>query len=429
MFNNTNHPHPGCPCPPPPPPPHPRFPTGGPMDTNAFVINNSHVFLLDNTRFTYGGFLNVADAVYTRFTQQRDPSCVNITATIDLSENVLTNTVLNSYVTQLLEQQYETVNQLLNIMKENMNCKLYYEVLDGSNQIVASGNNVVTVQEPVFHYTDIRDYFLTSLKNLFIFNLPALQYQGLYTLRFTKFEVIASTITTATHITPPLNPYYQFTDNNTKIAVQHEEIEEVTEADDTAVIAEVTLDQSFPFQGNVTTRVRVSFTAFMSGVVSTRNTFEVWQAMFEPTSQRLDDIETDIAALDTRVDALENGIITQSLIGSCLMDNANPDATAPLTGAVPRLFQISLTADGASPTPLGETNPGYLMMPGQYYNTHLGEGMIVVVPFGNNTPFRYRVSLAVVGDTTARELHFTLLNPEAYTGMTWQVIAAVISIV
>lgn len=297
-----------CPCCPPcPPPPHPLYPASGLMQGNVFFLNNSNPYLVDNTRVEYGPLINVADEVYTRFTQARDASCVNVTGCIDLTDAVLTNTVLNSYLTSTIENQHETIDGVLDLLKDSYTCKITYDVLNSSNAIASSGTSSVTVDAPTFHATELRDYFLSVFKNVMIFEIPALEFQGLYTLRFRKFEIIANAIDTSTHIVNDQNPYYQFISNNTKIAVQHDTIAALT-TDRTVTIASVDMLQTFPFQGNLTTRVKLTFTAFIASMISTPNTYDVWSAMFEPTSAEIEELQNDVTDLQTRMTTAEADI-------------------------------------------------------------------------------------------------------------------------
>ena len=284
-----------------------RFPVSGPMQENAFMLINNVPYITDNTNVSYGTKLSVSESIYTRFTKRKDPSCVNIAATIDMTGDIITNTAWNAFVQQVISSQYETLNDVLQIQKSSITFKIYFHVEDSTGGVVYESSVTTTIPKYQFHYTDVQDYFVTSFKDVVITNIPALDFQGVYNLIMDKIEAYIDTIDTYEHITDSLNPYYQFINNNTHIVMQHNSIEEV-EKDDTILIATADLDYTTPFQANLTTRVKISFTAFMSNMISCGNTYPIYKALYNPTEEIVSKLLLQIQDLSTRLEALETEV-------------------------------------------------------------------------------------------------------------------------
>lgn len=166
----------------------------------------------------------------------------------------------------------------------------------------------------MLHYTDIRDFFVQSTKGVFVDNIPAYDYGGLYRLAINKMELWVDVIDTAQHVEQGYNPYYQFTDNNQRITMQHDTIEACV-ADDTMKLATIDINYSIPFQANITTRLRVSFTAFMSDMIVVNQTYGIWNALYEPTEEKMKHLEDEIATLketdallQAQIDALQQTV-------------------------------------------------------------------------------------------------------------------------
>ena len=295
-FMNNNHYN--CDCckhmvPPPPPPAHNA---SGFMKENAFTIVNSIPYVYDNTSVKYGQFTSVSENIITKVVQRPEDSCLNLQATFDMTNSHNANAVMNHYLVQIMQNKYKTLNGILPVVKSFTKFKLYYTITDSQGGTIREDSEIVTSHDMILHTTDIDDYLVTSCTNLLVTNIPAMDYQGLYTLTLTKIEAYVDYIDTQSHISEGLNPYYQFINTNAKIAIQHETIVNTT-ADGELLIASCDINKAFAFQSNLTTRLKVSFNAYMSNVISTENTFTVWEALNEPTEAVIADLKASIETL------------------------------------------------------------------------------------------------------------------------------------
>lgn len=295
-FMNNNHYN--CDCckhmvPPPPPPAHNA---SGFMKENAFTIVNSIPYVYDNTSVKYGQFTSVSENIITKVVQRPEDSCLNLQATFDMTNSHNANAVMNHYLVQIMQNKYKTLNGILPVVKSFTKFKLYYTITDSQGGTIREDSEIVTSHDMKLHATDIDDYLVTSCTNLLVTNIPAMDYQGLYTLTLTKIEAYVDYIDTQSHISEGLNPYYQFINTNAKIAIQHETIVNTT-ADGELLIASCDINKAFAFQSNLTTRLKVSFNAYMSNVISTENTFTVWEALNEPTEAVIADLKASIETL------------------------------------------------------------------------------------------------------------------------------------
>lgn len=305
------------PCPPPPPhlPPHGHdsydhgcyhdchhhpmpheLPTSGPMIGNGFMLMNYNPFIFDQTHVKYGAFINVAENVFNRITRKRDESCVNLDATFALTGPVMRNLVMQQHLEQSIGSHFDVLDGVLPIIKSDMTIRLYYTVEDDMGGVVHQG--VLTTSTPYMnlHFTDVRDYFVTSLKSIFVGNIPAMEYTGMYNLILQKIEIYADTINTKEHMTGNVNPYYQFANNNSKIVVQHDTIQQEI-SDGSILIASEKLHEMVPFQANITTRVRISFIAFLSELICVPDTYNIWAQLFEPSDEKMDRILNEITTM------------------------------------------------------------------------------------------------------------------------------------
>lgn len=299
---------------PPPPPPMPPHRAGGWMTENTFVVVNSTPYLYDNTRTKYGQFIRVSENVNTLIYQRPDPSCVNLSATLDMTESTTTNIVMNHYLLQTIENAYDVINGILPTLRSFVRFKLYYTIKDRTMGTVFESSVNVTTEDMKFHTTDIKDYFVTSFSNIFLGTIPILDTSDTCTLIVDRVEAYADVIDVQSHISQGMNPYYQFIKNNTKIALQHDTITG-QEPDESILLAVCEINKSFPFQPNVVTRIKMSFNAFLSSVIMTPNTFDVWNALYEPTDARLKKLESDILNLQ------EENKILQDAVNKLTADN------------------------------------------------------------------------------------------------------------
>ena len=84
--------------------------------------------------------------------------------------------------------------------------------------------------------------------------------------------------------------------------MQHDTIAQET-PDDNILIAGIDIQQGFPFQANLTTKVKLSFTAYTSNMIATGNTYDVYKCLTNPTDitiasllKKINDLEIALAA-------------------------------------------------------------------------------------------------------------------------------------
>jgi predicted nucleic acid-binding Zn-ribbon protein len=138
-------------------------------------------------------------------------------------------------------------------------------------------------------------------------NIPAMDYSGIYRLHLDKIEVYGTVINTYDHIVDA-NPYYAFTDNNEKIVMQHDTIGN-TLADASVLIASSPIDQSIPFQANLTTRLKLNFTAFLSDLIAVPNTAPIYNAMFEPTEHVVEELRQQVSSIQETISTIQADIL------------------------------------------------------------------------------------------------------------------------
>lgn len=277
--------------------PHPHeFPASGSMQGSAFMLLSYYPYLFDNTHVTYANFLNTSESVLTRVSQRRDDSCVNLYGTFDLKKGINKNTIMTDYLEKCIGHNFDSIGGLLPLMKSDITFRLYFSVTDEANGVVYQNAISTTVTNMGFHFTDIRDFFVESMNGVFITNIPAMDYSGIYRLTLEKIEAWGEIINTVDHVTNGLNPYYQFTDNNNTITMQHDVING-TMTDNSILIASATLNNTIPFQANITTRLRLNFTAFLSDLIAVPQTYGIYNAMFEPSDVKLERLSKEVATL------------------------------------------------------------------------------------------------------------------------------------
>ena len=301
--------------------PHPSLPVNGPFGGSAFVLNNYYPYLVDSSFINYGNIINVSENVQTRLTQKPDASCINIEAKLDFVSEINKNVVMEEYLEKCIGQSADQFQNALPIIKSKLTFRMYYSIFDDMGGVVDERMVTVSTFDSRLHYTDIRDFFIQSIKGIFVDNIPAYDYAGLYRLTVNKIELWVDTIDTPSHCEDGYNPYYQWMDNNQRIVLQHDTIEACPN-DDTILLATCDVNQSFPFQANVTTRFRFSFTAFTSNLIIVNQTYGIWNSIYEPSETRIKNLEdrvttleetagllqSQIDAANTRIDALEERV-------------------------------------------------------------------------------------------------------------------------
>lgn len=322
----------GC-CPPPPPIGGVTYPSSGLMQESAFMLIDKTPYIIDNTQVEYGKRISVSENIYTRITRRTDVACLNMAATFDLTDTIITNTLWNSYLNDMISQAYATLEGVLPIQMSGVKFKLTFHIENASGGIEFSSNVSYTVQKNLFHYTDVMDYFVQSFKGMFITEIPQMDFNGVYNFVIDKLEAFVDTFDTKEHIVNDLNPYYQFTNNNTRIVMQHDTIAQET-PDDNILIAGIDINQAFPFQANLTTKVKISFTAFTANMIATGNTYDVYKCLTNPT-------DITIAALLKKINDLEIALAAEhEALGQ--YEESNDAAVAAINTKLDGLYMTSV---------------------------------------------------------------------------------------
>lgn len=280
------------------------YPSSGPYKGNAFVLDNANPYLMDTTYLAYGQALDFSENIYTRVTKRDDPSCINLAARFDFTDSSLTNTVRFDFLKNYTARKYEELAGVLPIVKNGIKFRIHYTVYNIDGGVEYEGHTDCKVDTPRFHFTSIKDVFVMSANGLIIDNIPAMTFQGRYNITITHVEAFVEVINTKEHLVDAsLNPFYTFTDNNRKILLQEHEISE-TPADDSILIGDCEVRQSFEYFANVTTRLRLTFVAFTSLPISCGDTSPIWFALNEPTEQSITQLRNEVSALEDEVAAL-----------------------------------------------------------------------------------------------------------------------------
>ena len=290
-----------------------RYPSGGPFVGSAFALYDTMPYLIDSSSMTYGQVLCYANTITTTVTQRSDPSCINLAASFNLTDTTLTNTTRMDFLKKYISRKYEELVGVLPILKTALRFKVYYTVKDQYGGITHTGTAESVVVDTHFHFTDVKDIYVQSAKGLIIENIPAMTYQGLYTFIIDRVEVYMRVIDTKEHLIDALNPFYLFTDNNTKIALQHDTIEN-TDPDDEILISACDVNRAFEYCANITNRVRLSFVAFTSIPIACGDTSGVYESLNEPTEQIINQLRVEVSSLYedvARLEGLINDLTTE----------------------------------------------------------------------------------------------------------------------
>jgi len=323
MYNHKQQPPCMCRPTPPPPPvpcyhdsyghdcyhehkgfPHPHLPVNGPYIGSAFVLTNYNPFLFDSYYLKYGTVINFSENVQTRITQRPDASCINLAAKFNFVDAINKNVVLEEYLEKCIGQNASEYTNGIPLIKSKLTFRMYYSIFDDMGGVVDERALDVSTFDIALHYTDIRDFFLQSIKGVFVDNIPAYDYGGLYRLVINRIELWVDTIDTPSHCPDGYNPYYQWTNNNQTIVLQHDTIEACPN-DDTLLLATCDVNVTFPFQANITTRLRLSFTAFTSNLICVNQTYGIWNAIYEPSESRIKTLEDKVTTLEETVGLLQ----------------------------------------------------------------------------------------------------------------------------
>ena len=217
------------------------------------------------------------------------------------------------FLKKYISRKYEELVGVLPILKTALRFKVYYTVKDQYGGITHTGTAESVIVDTHFHFTDVKDIYVQSAKGLIIENIPAMTYQGLYTFIIDRVEVYMRVINTKEHLIDALNPFYLFTDNNTKIALQHDTIEN-TDPDDEILISACDVNRAFEYCANITNRVRLSFVAFTSIPIACGDTSGVYESLNEPTEQIINQLRVEVSSLYedvARLEGLINDLTTE----------------------------------------------------------------------------------------------------------------------
>jgi len=282
------------------------------MQENAFMLINSQPYLWDNTGFYYGQRILVGESVYTRVLQRKDPSSINLTGVFDMSQSMDNNITLNYYLGEIIKNMYLQLQGLLPIIKTFIRYKISYTVTDLLGGVVHTGSMEATNREHKFHSTDIKDYFLLSDSSVMMAHIPQIDFQGPYILTLEKITASVNVIDISKHVQNFLNPFYQWTQNNQKIFVDNNVITR-HRSDFIVTIAETYIKFSTQFDGNLTTKLKISFTAFLSNIIATKDTFDVWQKLHDVDGAVVRTIQRDIIGLKQDTMVLDEDLASTEL--------------------------------------------------------------------------------------------------------------------
>lgn len=281
-------------------PPINQYPSAGPFVGSAFMMNDGNPYLMDSSQMTYGAVLTYSESVYTHISKRDDLSCINLAGVFDMTDTSLTNTVRNDFLKQYISRKYMELQGVLPIAKTTMKFRIYYTITDLYGGTIEQKHVDTNVTDSKFHFTDIRDRYVQSMKGLVIDNIPAITYQGLYNITIDRIEIRMGIIDTKEHLVDAMNPFYQFVDNNQHIRLQSDTIKN-TPQDSEIVVAECEVKKSFDYQANVTNRLRLTFTAFTSLPIACGDTMGIWNALNEPTDAVITQLRNEVTALEDEV--------------------------------------------------------------------------------------------------------------------------------
>lgn len=302
---------------------HEPLPTCGRVKGSTFCLYNNEPYLVDNTHFEYGPYLVYSESVISKVVRRNDASCLNLAATVDMTtDSTMTNMMLNSILNETIVNQYEALNGILPIVKSDIMFKLYFRIMDMDGIVVHQSSMSVASQDIRMHFTDIRDRFVFSSKNLFSTTIPAVNYRGMYTIVIEKMEAYMYEINSIEHASSQSNKFYTFIQENTKIALQHETIKN-QEPDGMMLLASTDIGLAFNFQANLTTRLKFSFTAFLPSFIMAPDTFKIWCGLIDPRSALVRDLATQVQQLTEMIDSITEDIATVKVENSELIEQMN----------------------------------------------------------------------------------------------------------
>lgn len=273
-------------------------PVNGKMPYNTFRIIDQKPYLIDNTDMVYGAELKVSESIYTRVSRTQDISCINLSATVNMTHDYISNTLWVGNLCDMISAQYKTLKGKLPVAKQTVKFRLQYTVFDTNGGNVYQSHVDCYVKNSAMHYTDIKDYFVNSYMGIMIGDIPSLTFQGMYTLRLDTISMYVDTIPNEEE----LNPYYAFNEEKTKIVVEHETVD-IAESTET-LYTTTEIGWTTQFQANMSTRIRFSFTAFVGDMPWVYNTYPIYQCLNRPIDAIVDELLATVETLTQEVDEL-----------------------------------------------------------------------------------------------------------------------------
>lgn len=285
------------------------FPVDGPIKSNVFVLNGDHPYLVDHTGFEYGGEFNVADNAETVVYRTRDLSCVNLHAKFNMLRQPIQNEVAARHLESRISNQYEELQEHLDILSMGTTFIADYEVRDMHGNIVKRGTKRVISNRCRMHRTDIPGYYMTSYNDIITVELEGLTTNRQYTFVLNHVRADKKAMHTLDYIeTPGMNPYYQFSDSNQHIKVCNEMIQPIVVNSGTFVpIGCTDVHYAEEFTAGINTRVRINFVAYVDGMIFEKDTYNIWKGLFSSD-------EIVIAAMKRHMDEMQNEIDTLNQI-------------------------------------------------------------------------------------------------------------------
>ena len=325
--------------------PHP-LPSSGFMEETTFILHDAVPYIYDNGSVTYGQRVSVSENVNTRVTQRRDDSCINLSATFDLTSTITPNLVNEQFIIQTIQSKYQELEGILPVMKSMLFMTVHYTIYDYNGDLTYSGAKVVDINYMKFHPTDVDDYFVSSFSGSLVTNIPQFDYQGLYTISIDSVTLDAVAVDVKSLLDgEELNPYYQFINNNTKIVIQHDTVENVTDENfiKAVMLAECKVNKSFTFQANVTTRLKIAYKTYISDLTAVPNTFNIWDALTNPSKKTIEQLTEEIELLKEELNTLKTFVDENCVIkveGKDLSTNDYTDEAKTKVDAIQNVIVV-----------------------------------------------------------------------------------------
>ena len=295
----------------------PVYPVSGAINGNLFMVDDGIPFIFDSTMTTHGSKINCGDSIFTRINRRSDVSCLDISATVDMTDSpIKTNAVLRQYLLDVISLNNVNLDKVLPVFKSGIKIKLYYNILDMNGGVVESRTMECIPKTMKLHETNVADYFVTSLSSYMIADIPAMDYAGIYQIELTKLEAIVYSLNTKDYADGG-NPFYSWDQSLNKVNLNHAGIESA-ENPTSAVLIEKYLSYRQEFTGNVSTRFKFSFVTYLSNFIYTaNNAYDIYAALYSTTEARIKALEDLVAELsatvtqqEDRITALENRVTT-----------------------------------------------------------------------------------------------------------------------